>query len=78
MRRVLLPFLLALPLVIPLTIVLGSIPAAGAEGSAPAAATTPEVPSFRRDVMPVFFRAGCNAGTCHGSARGKDGFMLSL
>ena len=34
--------------------------------------------SFRRDVMPVFFRAGCNAGTCHGSARGKDGFMLSL
>jgi len=36
------------------------------------------VPSFRRDVMPVFFRAGCNAGTCHGSARGKDGFMLSL
>lgn len=35
-------------------------------------------PSFRRDVMPVFFRAGCNSGTCHGSARGKDGFMLSL
>jgi hypothetical protein len=37
-----------------------------------------EVPSFQRDVMPVLFRAGCNAGTCHGSARGKDGFMLSL
>ena len=37
-----------------------------------------ETPSFRRDVMPVFFRAGCNSGTCHGSARGKDGFMLSL
>jgi len=35
-------------------------------------------PGFRRDVMPIFFRAGCNAGTCHGSARGKDGFMLSL
>ncbi len=34
--------------------------------------------SFRGDVMPVFFRAGCNSGTCHGSARGKDGFMLSL
>lgn len=34
--------------------------------------------SFGRDVMPVFFRAGCNSGTCHGSARGKDGFMLSL
>jgi len=37
-----------------------------------------EAPSFRRDVMPVLFRAGCNSGTCHGSARGKDGFMLSL
>jgi hypothetical protein len=34
--------------------------------------------SFKRDVMPVFMRAGCNQGTCHGSARGKDGFRLSL
>lgn len=34
--------------------------------------------SFANDVMPVFFRAGCNQGTCHGSARGKDGFALSL
>src|SRR4051812_26854582 len=43
-----------------------------------AAETADSTPSFRRDVMPVFFRAGCNAGSCHGSARGKDGFMLSL
>ena len=28
--------------------------------------------------MPVLFRAGCNSGTCHGSARGQDGFHLSL
>lgn len=42
------------------------------------AETTPAPPSFRRDVMPILFRAGCNTGTCHGSARGKDGFMLSL
>jgi len=34
--------------------------------------------SFRLDVMPVFLKAGCNTGGCHGSARGKDGFMLSL
>lgn len=34
--------------------------------------------SFANDVMPVFFRAGCNQGTCHGSSRGKDGFALSL
>ena len=34
--------------------------------------------SFRRDVMPVFLKSGCNSGGCHGSARGKDGFRLSL
>jgi hypothetical protein len=34
--------------------------------------------SFKLDVMPVFMKAGCNAGSCHGSARGKDGFRLSL
>lgn len=44
----------------------------------PALLAADETASFRRDVMPVLFRAGCNAGTCHGSARGKDGFMLSL
>ncbi|MGO8747978.1 MAG: DUF1549 domain-containing protein [Thermoguttaceae bacterium] len=36
------------------------------------------VPSFIRDVTPVLSRAGCNAGTCHGSAKGKNGFKLSL
>jgi hypothetical protein len=34
--------------------------------------------SFKLDVMPIFMRAGCNAGSCHGAARGKDGFRLSL
>ena len=34
--------------------------------------------SFKLDVMPVFMKAGCNAGSCHGSSRGKDGFHLSL
>ncbi|MBI1369906.1 MAG: DUF1549 domain-containing protein [Planctomycetes bacterium] len=34
--------------------------------------------SFRLDVMPVFAKAGCNSGSCHGSASGKDGFHLSL
>ena len=41
-------------------------------------ATTDRPISFKRDVMPVFMRAGCNVGGCHGSARGKDGFRLSL
>jgi hypothetical protein len=34
--------------------------------------------SFKLDVMPVFMKAGCNMGSCHGSARGKDGFRLAL
>ena len=38
---------------------------------------TPPV-SFSNDVMPVFSKSGCNAGSCHGAARGKDGFRLSL
>ncbi|MEQ1904246.1 MAG: DUF1549 and DUF1553 domain-containing protein [Pirellulaceae bacterium] len=34
--------------------------------------------SFKNDVMPVFSKSGCNTGSCHGAARGKDGFRLSL
>jgi hypothetical protein len=34
--------------------------------------------SFVRDVMPTMSKLGCNAGTCHGSAKGKNGFKLSL
>ena len=33
---------------------------------------------FVRDVSPVLSRLGCNQGTCHGSAKGKNGFKLSL
>jgi hypothetical protein len=41
-------------------------------------ATNQPAISFKLDVMPVFMKAGCNAGSCHGSSRGKDGFRLSL
>src|SRR5829696_194438 len=34
--------------------------------------------SFVRDVMPALSKLGCNAGTCHGSLDGKNGFKLSL
>lgn len=40
-------------------------------------AATPHT-SFVRDVMPILARRGCNTGTCHGSANGKNGFKLSL
>ena len=42
------------------------------------AAKTEEPISFIKDVMPVFTKAGCNSGGCHGTSRGKDGFRLSL
>ncbi len=41
-------------------------------------ATVDRAISFKLDVMPVFMRSGCNTGSCHGAARGKDGFNLSL
>ncbi|MEC7502095.1 MAG: DUF1549 domain-containing protein [Planctomycetota bacterium] len=34
--------------------------------------------SFRRDVIPVLTKSGCNSGGCHGAASGQDGFGLSL
>lgn len=33
---------------------------------------------FVRDVMPVLNKTGCTAGPCHGGAKGKNGFKLSL
>ncbi|MCB1123790.1 MAG: DUF1549 domain-containing protein, partial [Verrucomicrobiae bacterium] len=38
---------------------------------------TPRI-SFVRDVQPVLSKLGCNQGTCHGAAKGKNGFKLSL
>lgn len=34
--------------------------------------------TFLRDVMPILNKVGCTAGTCHGAAKGKNGFKLSL
>ncbi len=34
--------------------------------------------NFLRDVAPLLNKAGCTAGACHGSAKGKNGFKLSL
>ncbi|MFP6765369.1 MAG: DUF1549 domain-containing protein, partial [Planctomycetaceae bacterium] len=33
---------------------------------------------FQNDIMPVLTAGGCNAGACHGKARGQNGFQLSL
>src|SRR5262245_8657542 len=51
-------------------LVFPAAPAAGQEEAGPV--------SFRRQVLPVLTRQGCNAGACHGSPTGKNGFRLSL
>ena len=33
---------------------------------------------FERHVMGLLSKSGCNAGSCHGSFQGKNGFRLSL
>jgi Protein of unknown function (DUF1549)/Protein of unknown function (DUF1553) len=45
--------------------------------SAAFAAETPKV-TFLRDVAPILNRVGCTSGPCHGAAKGKNGFKLSL
>ncbi len=41
-------------------------------------ATVVPAVSFQNEVLPILTRSGCNAGSCHGAAAGKNGFGLSL
>jgi len=43
-----------------------------------ATADTDEVPNFRRHMVPLLGRLGCNSRACHGSFQGQGGFRLSL
>lgn len=56
------------------------ISAAGKQVTIPVTVQSAAAPpvSFVREVMPVMSKVGCNMGTCHGSAKGKNGFKLSL
>src|SRR5881275_2547340 len=49
-------------------------------GLAPLVAAETEQPrvTFLRDVAPILNKVGCTAGACHGAAKGKNGFKLSL
>lgn len=59
---------------------------ASAAESVKASATLPpyserggeETPDFRRHVLPLLGRLGCNGRSCHGSFQGQGGFRLSL
>ncbi|MEX2186769.1 MAG: DUF1549 and DUF1553 domain-containing protein [Pirellulales bacterium] len=57
------------------------ISAAGKSAEIPVTVTGAAAPyavDYVRDVTPIMSKVGCNQGTCHGSAKGKSGFKLSL
>ncbi len=39
---------------------------------------SPPAVSFRKHIIPILSKAGCNAGGCHGKAEGQQGFKLSV
>ncbi|HEY2840833.1 MAG TPA: hypothetical protein VGJ26_16870, partial [Pirellulales bacterium] len=39
---------------------------------------SPAPVSFRGELTPIFSKAGCNSGGCHGKAEGQNGFKLSV
>ena len=41
-------------------------------------ASAAEAVTFLRDVAPILNKASCTSGPCHGAAKGKNGFKLSL
>ena len=44
-----------------------------------ASASTKPLPlSFRRDILPIMSRAGCNGGSCHAKPNGQNSFALSV
>jgi hypothetical protein len=57
-----------------------TVSALGKSAKLPVRVESAEHPPVRfvRDVEPILSNIGCNAGTCHGSAKGKNGFKLSL
>jgi len=58
--------------------ILPSIDTRFAPGSAKDAPLPDETPDFRRHVLPLMGKLGCNGRACHGSFQGQGGFRLSL
>ena len=67
-----------LKLVLVLSVVAGALGSGrGAAVAGSAAQAEPRV-TFLRDVAPILNKVGCTSGACHGAAKGKNGFKLSL
>lgn len=84
MNRTLLTTLSAIALCYPLGLLpFSGNPAYGADIAPPISERfktldTTENPNFRRHVVPLLGRLGCNGRACHGSFQGAGGFRLSL
>src|SRR6476660_654726 len=65
-------------LVLALSIGAGALGLAAAPLVAQSGQGEPPSATFLRDVAPILNKVGCTAGTCHGAAKGKNGFKLSL
>ncbi len=64
-------------LTVAVSVSITALPAWG-DGPLPSGDFVQAEPQFRRHVIPLFSRLGCNAGTCHGKVKGENGFRLSL
>ncbi len=60
-----------------LLVPLAAVAAAIAAGGAPAPPTKAAF-HFNYDILPILQRQGCGSAYCHGSAKGRGGFKLSL
>jgi hypothetical protein len=71
-------------LIVPLSNGSATVTARTAEGLTAALAVTVEgfhlaMPiNFPNQIVPIFTKAGCNGGGCHGKSAGQNGFRLSL
>src|ERR1700682_2088433 len=67
-----------LRLVLVLSVGAGAVGLAAAAAPLAADVTEPQHVTFLRDVAPILNKVGCTSGACHGAAKGKNGFKLSL
>jgi len=61
-----------------LFVLIAGLPCSLALGQAVQDEAVPERVCFELDVQPILVAAGCSTGSCHGKARGQNGFQLSL
>src|SRR5262245_41217763 len=57
---------------------LAAMPMGSALAAEAPVSSVPAQPIFSRHVVPLFSRLGCNAGACHGTVKGQNGFRLTL